>query len=73
MHAFPNFYSFKKNFFQVGSGGGTGFNVNIAFSGKQSFQGVTSEKLLTPTHLTIFLNNSFEFRGSGVPCCFQVG
>ena len=53
MHSFPNFYSFKF-FFQVGSGGGTGFNVNIAFSGKQSFQGVTSERLLTPTHLTIF-------------------
>ena len=30
---------------EIGSGAGLGFNVNVAFSGTQNYQGVTGERL----------------------------
>ena len=31
---------------EIGSGAGLGFNVNVAFSGTQNYQGVTGERQL---------------------------
>jgi acetoin utilization deacetylase AcuC-like enzyme len=39
---------------EIGSGGGIGYNVNIAFSGKQTFQGPTSSNCGDPEYLAAF-------------------